>query len=470
MEIIIANKIRLKEAPDRLIEFLIEELKIPNPKYQEAINQGYQAYGIPPFLTNFELLSEGSILVPRGYRKRLNYLIHYFKIKVTALRDMRTKLRPDYGIDSSKIMLRPYQADALIKLISKSEEGVLVAPAGSGKTVMGISLLPMLGQKMLWLTHTRPLLNQAIDRATSFLPSLKAQDIGVIGDGKWQIGEKITMAMVQTLVRRPTEAHLLRDEFGIVILDECHHAPASTFLQVIGTFNPYYLYGLTATEIRRDRLETLMFQTIGPEGARVGIEEVRAYGGIIIPTIIARQISTLPIEDDLPFASILKQLIYDKERNQIIVNDVIREAEAGNKCIVVTDRKIHAEILFKLINSKWKKTGIATGNYTKKVIKEQIQKLENEEITTLIATGSLLGEGFDYAPLNRCFLGLPFRNQTKIEQILGRVQRSSEGKTNALLYDYVDDHSLLQHQFKNSGTKGCRHAVYTKLGADVEIV
>lgn len=470
MEITIANKIRLRGPADRLVDFLVKELRTPNPKYHEAINQGFQARGIPPFLTNFDLLSDNSILIPRGYRERLLYLIEHFKVHVTSVRDLRTKLKPNYDIDSSKIKLRPYQLEALIELTSVGEEGILIAPAGSGKTVMGISLIPMFGQKMLWLTHTRPLLNQAIDRAASFLPSLDAQDIGIIGDGKWQVGNILTVATVQTLVRRPVEAHKLRDEFGIVILDEAHHAPAVTFLQVVGTFNPLYLYGLTATEERRDKLETLMFQSIGPERSRVSIDTVRKYGGIIIPTVVARNINTEHIENEVPYTTILKKLVYDKERNQIIVDDVLRAAEQGNKCIVVTDRKIHAEILFKMISEHWQKTGIATGNYSKKIIKEQIRKLEEEEISVLISTTSLLGEGFDYAPLNRCFLGLPFRNQTKIEQIIGRIQRTSEGKRDAVLYDYVDNHSLLQHQFRNRGKKGCRYNVYEKLGADVQIV
>lgn len=470
MEIIIANKIRLKGPPENLRDFIVEELRTTNPKYTEAINQGFQAISIPPFISNFEILSDESILLPRGYKKRIFELIKQFGAPLNNIRDLRTKLPSNYNIDSSQIKLRPYQVEAIVNLISRGEEGVLVAPAGSGKTVMGISLIPMLGQKMLWLTHTRPLLDQAVDRALSFLPSLTAQDIGVIGDGKWQVGNILTVATVQTLVRRPVEAHKLRDEFGIIILDEAHHAPAVTFLQVIGTFNPYYLYGLTATDERRDKLESLMFQTIGPAETRISIEKVREYGGIIVPTVVAKKLNTKELNNELPFSSLLKELVYDKERNHIIVEDVLREASKGHKCILVTDRKIHAEILFKLLSKRWYKTGIATGNYTKKTIKEQIRRLEEEETTVLIATASLLGEGFDYAPLNRCFLGLPFRNQTKIEQILGRIQRPAEGKNDAVLYDYIDNHSLLQHQFRNRGNKGCRYNIYEKLGVNVEFV
>ena len=167
------------------------------------------------------------------------------------------------------------------------------------------------------------------------------------------------------------------------------------------------------------------------------------------------------------YQNILKELVVDTHRNKMIVDDVVKGAKKGNICIVLTDRKIHAEILHNIIKVLWPKTAIATGKYSKKYVKEQIQKLESGEVTVLIATGALLGEGFDYAPLNRCYLSLPFRNQTKIEQIIGRIQRPAEGKKDAILYDYVDNHGLLQHQFYNTGSKGCRYDVYRMLGVDI---
>jgi superfamily II DNA or RNA helicase len=231
----------------------------------------------------------------------------------------------------------------------------------------------------------------------------------------------------------------------------------------MGSFNPYYMYGLTATPYRRDNLEQLMFQTVGPINYSVPMEAILDYGGIIVPTVIKRNVVSPKVIVSDNYQKIIKELVYDTHRNRMIVDDVTQDAEAGNICVVLTDRKVHAEVLYNIIRAVWPKTAIATGNYSKKYVKEQIQKLESGEITVLIATG----EGFDYAPLNRCYLGLPFRNQTKIEQIIGRIQRPAEGKTDAILYDYVDSHGLLKHQFYNTGSKGCRYDVYRMLGADV---
>ena len=467
MKITIKNKLRLRQVPDNLKDMLVERLKLPNPKYQEALKHGYWTGNIPKYIVNFTVLPDESILIPRGMYRPLLGLCDSLGIK-TEIEDQRTLFKQNYDIDSSAIKLRPYQSEAIHNLITRGDEGLLVSKAGSGKTVMGLCLVPLLGQPTLWLTHTTPLINQVLDRIGGFLPSLKEDDIGYIGSSKkWKIGNVITVAMIQTLVRRPEELATLSNKFGLVILDEAHHAPATTFTYVLNEFSSKYMYGLTATPTRRDGLEDLMFQTIGEVNAFVTMDEIVDYGGIIVPTVIKKDVKSPQIITTDNFSKIIKALVYDNHRNNLIVKDVVGEAEKGHICIVVTERKVHAEMLHEMIRQKWPRTAIATGNYTKKYVEEQIGKLSSKEVTVLIATSALLGEGFDFAPLDRCFLGLPFRNEAKIEQIIGRIQRPAPGKTDAVLYDYVDNHGLLQHQFYNTGSKGCRYDVYSSLGANV---
>ena len=222
-----------------------------NPKYQEALKQGRSTWGIKPFLFNFELLPDDSLLVPRGYRKTLMEKAHGLEFTLT---DERTKF--DYrSFGEAHIRYRPYQEKAVSALITSGEEGLLVAPAGSGKTVIGLSLIPLLGQPTLWLTHTRALALQAIDRICEFLPNLSPSDIGFLGDSKWDHGEIVDVALIPTLVRREEALANISNRYGLVILDEAHHCPASTFTKVVSYLNPYYLYGLTATPYRRDKLE-----------------------------------------------------------------------------------------------------------------------------------------------------------------------------------------------------------------------
>jgi len=464
MEITIANKIRIKNCPEQIQELLIETLKVENPKYNEAASKGRWLGNLKPHIYNFDILPDDSIRIPRGMRAELLDMIGDLDHTII---DKRTRF--DFtDVGSAAIQYRPYQEEAMAAMY-QAEEGLLVAPAGSGKTVLGLSMVPLYGQPTLWLTHTRALAYQAIERIKQFLPDMSEDDVGLVGDSKWKFGKWITIGLIPTLVRRPKELHEMRDRFGLVILDEAHHCPASTFLQVISSLNPYYLYGLTATPYRRDKLENLMFQTIGPEIIRIPVSAVEEVGGIIMPKVLYRTVHSRTIYGN-NIQSILKEnIVPNASRNGLIAGDVLREAIAGNFCIVLTDRKAHAEILYELIATGWEKTGIATGNYTKKYVAEQAERLNKKEITVLVCTFALLGEGFDVPFLNRAFVTMPFRAEGKVEQLVGRIQRTAPGKTDSIVYDYVDvDIGVVQSQFYTKSGNDCRFNAYSRLGLEIE--
>lgn len=462
MEVIIQNKIQLKDAPPNLNKILIQDLKVPNPKFLDAKKLGYSTYGIDQYINNFSMDLNNNLFIPRGYQRNLFSLLKNMEIEYTLI-DNSTKF-PCVDINSSLIKYRSYQTDAIIELVLQNE-GILVAPAGSGKTVMGLSLIALLGQPTLWLTHTGPLLTQTLARANTFLPSL---DVKLIEDGKWEIGDILTIGMIQTLIRNPKKLREIQNRFGLVIQDECQRTPSKTFLEVISQLNPYYLYGLTATPYRRDKLETIMFQTLGPPNTIIPIDKIKKEGGIIIPTIRYKAIHSKKINNN-NIQAILKDHIVDNiKRNRDIVSDVLMEAIDNNFCLVISDRKKHCEILYDLISVGWKQTGIATGKYSKKYIQEQISKFNKKEITVLITTSQLLGEGFDVPFINRAFITMPFRSEAKAEQIIGRVQRTYPGKEDSIVYDYVDvDVGILANQFY-SEYGNCRHKVYKRLGAVIE--
>jgi len=446
-------------------EQLIDILRVENPKYTEAVAKGRWTGNLKPFLMNFDILPDDSIRIPRGMRLPLLDMIDS-SMEHTII-DERS-YHGYYDINSAVIKYRLYQERAMTAMY-QADEGLLVAPAGSGKTVLGLSMVPLYGQPCLWLTHTRALAYQALERIKQFLPSMEKGDVGLVGDSKWKPGKWITVGLIPTLVRRPEEVHKMRNDYGLVILDEAHHCPASTFLQVMSSLNPYFMYGLTATPYRRDKLENLMFQTIGPEIIRIPVAEVEAAGGIIMPKVLYRTVKSKPVYGN-DFQSILKDnIVPNAKRNGLIVGDVLREATAENYCVVMTDRKVHAEILYELISKGWEKTGIATGNYTKKYVAETAQRLNDKEITVLVCTFALLGEGFDVPFLNRAFVTMPFRAEGRIEQLVGRIQRPADGKKDSIVYDYVDvDIGVVQSQFYTKSGNDCRHRAYTRLGLEIE--
>jgi len=394
-----------------LKQILIEQLRLPNPKYLQAQSQGRSTKGIQEHILNFSLLKSGDLLVPRGIKQNIieTCISIEEKVKLTDNRHVG-----DFKVlDSSKIKYRPYQERAVASLISSGAEGIIVSPAGSGKTIMGLSLIPALGQNTLWLTHTKVLAEQARARAEVFLPDIG--EIGLFGAGKWNLGDTLTIAMVQTLIRNKTKCDKLVNTFGTLILDECHHSPAKTFLQVLAMFNPYFLYALTATPYRSDGLEALMYQAVGPASAIVTLDDVNKSFGIVLPKIRYRAVNG-PIVEGNDIQDILKNnIVLNTKRNKLIISDVLKEAKNGHHCIVVSDRRNHCEILYKEIKRRWPKTGIATGEYNQKHVNEQIELLNDRDTTVLVATTLLLGEGFDVPHLDRAFICMPFRAQAKLE-------------------------------------------------------
>jgi superfamily II DNA or RNA helicase len=442
---------------------LVEQLLVPDPRYQEAQAAGRSLYGLKEFITSFLVMPDDSLVIPRGMRSWLLRESVSFVDSIEIV-DNR-KLFNFKQIDSSKIKYRPYQAEAVMNLMTTGPDGVLVAPAGSGKTIMGLSLIPLTGQPTIWLTHTGTLARQAIDRAESFLPDIG--DVGLIGQGEWRIGDKLTVALIQTLVRNLGEVTKMRDRFGLAIVDEGHHTPSRTFTEVVSRLASYYLYALTATPYRRDGLEQLMFQYTGMDSTIVPIGKVKDHGGIIVPSVLVREVPSVKVEDN-DIQKILKEYIVENPiRNKMIVEDVLNEAKQDKFCIVISDRRKHCEYLYKNLKNAWPKTGIATGKYTKKQITEQVEKFNNNEITILVATFSLLGEGFDVPFLDRAFITMPFRAEAKAEQLIGRIQRYFPGKEDAIVYDYVDSNiGVLKNQFRNA-RRECRYRVYERLGVNV---
>ena len=236
INITIKNKIQIKDLPINLTNILVQGLKVPNPKFIDAQKLGYSTYNIDQYINNFSFDPNNNLLIPRGYRRELFELLKKNNAPYTTT-DLRTKFSY-ISLDSSQIVYRPYQKEAVTELVLH-DEGMLVSPAGSGKTVMGLSLIPLLGQPTLWITHTGPLLAQAKARAEEFLPGLK---IGLISEGKWETGDVLTIGMVQTLIKNPEKLAEIQNKFGLVIQDECQHAPATTFSKVNSAFFFFPIY------------------------------------------------------------------------------------------------------------------------------------------------------------------------------------------------------------------------------------
>lgn len=456
-EMRIDSQLTLLNIPEEFKSWFMEQLTFENPVYKEAERHGRYTKRIPKELKLYRNLPNG-VVVPRGYLQIVEDAMMGQGYGVT-IKDNRTLLPPVFM--KSKIELRPYQRDAKYLLLSHPN-GMLVAPAASGKTVIGLDVFATLHQKMLWLTHTNRLAHQVIERIVDMFEDIDKKEIGIIGGGKFTIGERITIGMIPTLVRREVDLPTIGRSFGLVILDEAHHAPASTFLRVLSYFSSFYMYGLTATPYRRDELEDLMFASIGLGNSVIERKEVQNQGKIITPTVQVRYVPSAVVDGN-NYSEILREVLPNNpQRTNLIVSDVVREAQTGNFCIVICMRKAYAELLLEEVSKYWNKIGIATGDHSRKHNDEQVARLERNEITVLVTTFELLGEGFDVPKLNRGFIATPFRERARVEQAVGRIQRTCPGKEDSILYDYVDVNvGILKNQFIS------RALTYRKLGMKI---
>lgn len=434
MKIILERRITIPDSPSDLEKHVMQVLTLKNPRWEDNNRLGRWNKDVPQYL-RFYTKSAAGLLLPRGYMRRLINACYDFGIDF-EIDDRRRQLPPvDFGFSGH---LKPFQQTACDAMLKK-DFCVLTAPTGAGKTVMGLYLISRRGQPTLIIVHTRELLYQWISRIETFT-GISADEIGMIGDGKFGIGNRISVGMVQTLYKR---SHDVIPHVGAIIVDECHHAPSRTFHECVAQFDCRFMIGLSATPWRRDRLSELIFWFLGDQGHEIRRSHLLRSGDILEARVIIRETDFKPMADaSVYYTRVMSELIEDKDRNNLIAADIAREAgRTDGICLVLSDRKAHCRILQSYLKYTHKvESEILIGSLTHKQRHKVLERLRTGKIKVLIATGQLIGEGFDAKELSVLFLTMPIRFSGRLLQYLGRVLRSAPGKKQAVVYDYVDIH------------------------------
>jgi superfamily II DNA or RNA helicase len=428
--------LKLENVDEKLEGFLKKKLNVINPKFLSAQRMGFSVYKIPKMLYNCKKLKAGFVL-PIGFLGNLKQyaLENDFELEIA---DKRIE-QPIEPLDC-QIKLKPTQILMFDKIL-KYNRVVLEAKPGFGKTILALAYLTKLQQKTIIIVHTRALLHQWQKRIDDYF-NLEENDVGIIGEGKWKIGKKITLASYQTLLSRGSKK--LKNEFGLTIVDECHHVPAFTFSKVVRELASRYCLGLTATAFRKDRLESMMNFYLGPIVVTPKDSSITTYSEKKVPTFLKIRETKLMIEDDenLEFTLLGTKLTQDNKRNKLIVDDVYEVAKSGQKCLILTERVEHCQVLAEMLKKKIKKLkiAVANGQMKKSEREEIIHNVKDNEFDVLVATGALIGEGFDWPQLQHLFLVYPFSWRGKLIQYVGRAQRYFPGKDRVYVYDYLDNY------------------------------
>lgn len=422
-------QINRQHLPAVFIAFLKDQLNFANTEYQVKKSINKNIFGVKRY---FKLLNETAdvINIPRGFIGRLLRFCKENNIEY-VLADQRKKLNP--VIFKGSIQLRENQQPAK-EAAAKKDFGIIVAPPGSGKTIISLSIIHEKQQPALILIHRKQLADQWIERIQSFL-GIPKKEIGWIGQGKHKLGKQVTVAMVQSMEKAldSEESTGIRNAFGIIIIDECHHIPAETYQCVISKLNSYYMYGLTATPFRKYSDGKLIFIYLGEIIHEIKELSSQSHGSAQI--IIRDTDLFVPFNTKTDkFETLFKILIHDSSRNQLILNDIVSQLNAGKKLVVITERKDHIDSLQQYLKQNYD-TITLSGEDSEANKKLKWAVINKGDFQAIITTGQYFGEGTDIQNIECLFLVYPFAFEGKLIQYIGRVQRS---EITPIIYDYRD--------------------------------
>lgn len=416
--------------------------------------------------------NEKYIMLPRGCREALEKLLAEHNCEPT-IRDERFVGRQINVSFNGE--LRPDQHEAVDKL-NACDNGVLAATTAFGKTVTAIGLIAERKVNTLILVHTQALLQQWKKSLEQFLTinetlpeqpagrgrKKKPSLIGQLGGSKNTLSGIVDIAITQSLIS-DGEVKPLVNDYGMVIVDECHHVSAVSFWKVLREAHAKYIYGLTATPKRSDGHQPMIFMQCGAIRYAADAKdyaERHSFEHILMPRFTKFRAE---ISDEKPtITDIYRQLSESRYRNELIANDVRSAVESGRTPIVISERMSHIEMLAEMLSGTADNVIILSGKGMAKEKKELLERVKNvpkTESMILLATGKYAGEGFDEPRLDTLFLAMPISWSGTLAQYVGRLHREYEGKKKVLIYDYADINvPTLGNMYKK------RLRGYTKLG------
>jgi superfamily II DNA or RNA helicase len=431
-----------------------------NPVFFEKQRLRFPTYNIPRYLFCGELHAD-HLTLPRGLMEDVIECFASCGSRV-EIEDRRLSLRPRRWRFTGELTGK--QKAALVE-ITLHEHGVLVAPPGSGKTVIACAWIGKLKVSTLVLVNRQILLDQWRTTLGNTI-SVEPGAIGMWKGNRKKLTGKIDVVMIQSLVRSPHARQFFRD-YDAVVIDECHHVPAVTFEALMKECGSRRILGLTATPKRKDRLERLLHFECGPVRYRFDDD----LGSDLNRIACIRTTMFTDSRDDglsMHLHEIWDALIHDKVRNDQIVEDLCDAIDRARVPLVVSDRKEHLRILEEETRRRMEGRNITIemvdGSQSHRRREDALNRIKeavaDKEPSVLLATASLLGEGFDLPILDTLFLTMPISFKGRLVQYAGRLHRTSPGKTSVEVFDYLDERLLVTASMYRKRLPGYREMGY----------
>lgn len=421
--------------PSSVVHALIKLASFTNPDFYKAQAMRLSTFGKPRVISCAEDL-DNYIVLPRGC---LQDVLSFFKQNLVNV-SLDDKRSTGTSIDVEFTGTLTTLQDTAARAILNRDIGILAAATAFGKTVVAANIIASRKTNTLILVHRRELMEQWKGRLQTFLDVPK-QTIGMIGGGKNKRTGMIDIAVIQSLNHKGNVKPFV-SEYGQVIVDECHHVSAYSFEQVLRQVKAKYVFGLTATPKRKDGQEAIVRFQLGPVILKVDAKALSSSRGFslrVVPRYTHFQIksegSVLGIQD------IYQQLVDNEERNTLIFDDLLTCLDEGRSPLLLVERTAHAEYFAERLQAFAKNVIVLKGRMGKKqreALRAKIAAIPDDQERVVIATGKLIGEGFDDSRLDTLFLVHPISWSGTLQQYAGRLHRSHANKEEVQIYDYVD--------------------------------
>ncbi|MBY0495044.1 MAG: DEAD/DEAH box helicase family protein [Cyanobacteria bacterium] len=427
---------------------LLRTAAFQNPEFYKAQAMRLSTYNKPRVIACAEDHPH-HIGIPRGCLEEIQDTLSNLGVRV-AVRDERNAGQPLQATFRGDLRA---EQQAAAKAMLAHDNGVLAATTAFGKTVVAAWLIAQRGVNTLVLVHRRQLLDQWIERLSTFL-DLPASSIGRIGGGRTRPTGQVDVAVIQSLVKKGVVDDCV-GQYGHLVVDECHHLSAQSFERVARQAKARFVTGLSATIARKDGHHPIILMQCGPVRYRVDAKAqaaTRPFDHLVLvqPTSF-RPLRAPDADKRAEFQTLYQELVDDEQRNRRIANDVVDAVCAGRSPLVLTERNEHMHRLEQMLAPKVSHLVVlraGMGKKQRRLVAERLAAIPRDKPRVLLATGKYVGEGFDDARLDTLFLTLPVSWRGTVAQYAGRLHRLYDDKREVRIYDYADlDVPMLARMF-----------------------
>jgi superfamily II DNA or RNA helicase len=433
LTVTLSNLIYFEKAqlPQSLANRLIRLAAFQNPEFYKAQAMRMSVWDKPRVIGSAENYPQ-HIALPRGCLDAAQELLSDNGIRC----DIRDERYSGESIEVNFVGTLRLDQETAVAAMLRHDAGVLCAPTAFGKTVTAAAMIAKRGVNTLVLVHRTELLKQWQERLHTFLGVNKGM-VGTIGGGKAKPTGKIDIAVMQSLSRQG-EVNPLVENYGHVVIDECHHVGAVSFDAILKRTKAKYVLGLTATPFRRDGQQPIIFMQCGPIRHTATKPASAPHDLEVVPQLRCARID---LPSDAGIQDVFRYLANDRDRTNAIADAIENVYGQGRKVLVLTERTEHLGAIQVALDGKVPPPFILHGRMSKKqrgVLIAELDALPPDAPRILLATGKLIGEGFDHPPLDTLVLAMPVSWKGTLQQYAGRLHREHASKTDVKIIDFVD--------------------------------